>query len=591
MCHDNTGRTLVECVLAHGGTNLMRKQVWLRAAAGLTAAALVLTACSQKSNEGNGDNGDGGDAKPSAGWPETPAVEIKPGKEGGTFRFGITEPTAIDPYNAQESEGLLVTKYLYTGLIQVDPDGEPQPGVADKWSTNDDCSEWTFELKTGTKFHNGEEVNSESFKRGWERVSAKASASEVAYHLTGIEGFDEMQAGTANALSGVDASDPAKLVVKLTEPNCEWFLRTFHPVFSPVPSTAGSPATNAAYVEAPIGNGPFMMDGAWQHDTGIKLKRFEDYSIGHKAYLDSVEITITPNGSQDEYAGYQNGTFDWARMPVPVLEQARSTYEPQDQWITKNTNGMNYLLVMVTQKPLDNVKARKALSMAIDRNAIINGVFKGSQTPADSLVPPVFKDAYQQGVCDACEFNLDEAKKLAKEAGLTEGTELNFQFNVDAGHEEWTAAVKDQLETNLGLKVNLSGVQFPDLLNNEQQPGSSGIYRAAWGADYPTPENFLAPLLATDAIGAPADQPTTGDNRGRYSNEKFDDLLAEGRATKDEAERTKKYQEAEKIAIGDDLALIPLWNRTQHRLANTTKYINLRMDFSENPDLYEISIK
>jgi oligopeptide transport system substrate-binding protein len=163
MCHDNTGRTLVECVLAHGGTNLMRKQVWLRAAAGLTAAALVLTACSQKSNEGNGDNGDGGDAKPSAGWPETPAVEIKPGKEGGTFRFGITEPTAIDPYNAQESEGLLVTKYLFTGLIQVDPDGEPQPGVADKWSTNDDCSEWTFELKTGTKFHNGEEVNSEAF--------------------------------------------------------------------------------------------------------------------------------------------------------------------------------------------------------------------------------------------------------------------------------------------------------------------------------------------------------------------------------------------------------------------------------------------
>ena len=67
----------------------MRKQAWLRAAAGLTAAALVLTACSQKSNDGGGDN-NGGDAKPSAGWPETPKVEIKPGKEGGTFRFGIT---------------------------------------------------------------------------------------------------------------------------------------------------------------------------------------------------------------------------------------------------------------------------------------------------------------------------------------------------------------------------------------------------------------------------------------------------------------------------------------------------------------------
>jgi oligopeptide transport system substrate-binding protein len=568
----------------------MRKQAWLRAAAGLTAAALVLTACSQQANEGTGsDNEDA--SQPTAGWAETPEPEIKEGKKGGTFSFAITEPTAIDPYNAQESEGLLVTKYLFTGLIQVEPDGSVKPGVADKWETNDDCSEWTFDLKSDSKFHNGEAVTSESFKRGWERVSAKDSASEVAYHLTGIEGFDEMQAGTATTLSGVDASDPAKLVVKLADPNCEFYLRTFHPVFSPVPSTAGAPASNTAYVEAPIGNGPFMMDGPWQHNVGIKLKRYEDYNIGHAAYLDSVAITIAPNGSQDEYAGYQNGTFDWARMPTPVLSQARSTYEPQNQWITRRTNGMNYLLVMVTQKPLDSVKARKAISMAIDRNAIINGVFKGSQSPSDSLVPPVFPDAYQKGVCDACEYDLDEAKKLAKEAGLTEGTELTFQFNVDAGHEEWCAAVKDQLETNLGLKVNMTGVQFADLLNNEQQPGAQGIYRAAWGADYPTPENFLTPLLSTDAIGATDSEPTTGDNRGRFSNKEFDDLLAEAKGEKDEAKRTQLYQQAEKIAIGDEQALIPLWTRTQHRLANTEEFINLRMDFSENPDLYEISIK
>lgn len=568
----------------------MRKQAWLRAAAGLTAAALVLTACSQKENTGTSNENDGA-AKQSAGWPETPDVEIKEGKPGGTFRFGITEPTAIDPYNAQESEGILVAQNLYTGLIRVTPDGEPEPGVADKWTTNDDCSEWTFDLKKGTKFHNGEEVTSESFKRAWERVAAKESASEVAYHLDGIEGFTEMQGGTATALSGVDASDPNKVVVKLTEPNCEWFLRTNHTVFAPMPSTAGSPLTNTAFVDQPIGNGPFMMDGPWLHDQGIKLKRFDDYGAGDKAYLETVEITITPNGNDDEYAGYQNGTFDWARMPTPVLSQARSTYEPQNQWITRNTNGMNYLLTMATTKPLDTPEARKAISMAINRDEIINGVFQGSQTPATSLVPPVFEDAYQPDVCGACTFNLDEAKKLAKEAGLTEGTELNFQFNVDAGHEQWTAAIKDQLETNLGLKVNLSGVQFPDLLNNEQQPGASGIYRAAWGADYPTPENFLTPLLSTDAIGAGPTEPTTGDNRGRWSNEEFDNLLKDAKSNKDEAERTKLYQQAEKIAIGDEQALIPLWNRTQHRLANTSKFINLRMDFNENPDLSVISIK
>ncbi|HEY7595422.1 MAG TPA: ABC transporter substrate-binding protein, partial [Actinophytocola sp.] len=242
---------------------MRNKAAWLRAAAGLAAATLVLTACSQKENTGSSANEGGDNAKPSSGWEETQVPEIKEGKQGGTFRLAITEPTAIDPYNAQESEGILVTKYLFTGLTVSDPDGKIEPGVADKWESNDDCTEWTFNLKTGTKFHNGEEVTSESFKRGWERVAAKSSASEVSYHLAGIKGFDEMQAGTAKALSGVDASDPATLKVTLSEPNCEFYMRTFHTVFSPVPSTAGDPNKNKAFVEAPVGNGPFMMDGKW----------------------------------------------------------------------------------------------------------------------------------------------------------------------------------------------------------------------------------------------------------------------------------------------------------------------------------------
>lgn len=572
---------------------MRNKALWLRAAAGLTAATLVLTACSQKENTGSGDNEGGDNAKPSAGWPETPEPEIKEGKVGGTFRFGITEPTSIDPYNAQESEGILVTQNLFTGLIKVEPDGTAVPGVAESWESNDDCSEWTFDLKTGTKFHNGEEVTSASFKRGWERTAAKAAASEVAYHLDGIEGFTEMHEGNATSMSGVDASDPAKLKVTLSDPNCEFFLRTNHPVYSPVPEAAGAPTPDNPYVDAPIGNGPFMMDGKWEHDKGIKLKRFADYGAGeHPAYLEHVEITITANGNKDEYAGFQNGTFDWARMPTPVLSQARSTYEPKGQWITRNTNGMNYLLVMDTKKPTDSPEARKAISMAIDRDAIINSIFQGSFTPATSFVPPVFKDAFQDGVCTACKFDLDEAKKLAKEAGLTEGTELNMQFNVDAGHDEWMAAIKDMLETNLGLKVNMTSVPFTDMLDNARQPDSTGLYRSAWGADYPTPENYLTPLLATSAIGAASpNDPATGDNKGRYSNKEFDDLLKEAKSNPDQAERTRLYQEAEKIAIGDDLANIPLWNRTAHRLANTEDFMNVRMDFNENPDLSIISIK
>jgi oligopeptide transport system substrate-binding protein len=552
----------------------------------VTAIGLAVTGCSEKSNTSPTPPPQG----EQAGFPETPEPQLVEGKKGGTFRFSIGEPEAIDPFNAQESEGILVTQYLFTGLITVDPDGTAKPAMAEKWEPSDDCKTWNFTLKKGAKFHNGEDVTSASFKAGWERAVRKDAASDVAHFLDVIEGYKEAHDNASAPLSGVDASDPGVLKVKLSEPICAFYLRAYHPVFSPVPSVAKG-ADNKEFNDLPIGNGPFMMDGAWQHDKGIKLKRFDGYTIGKPANLDAVEITIRTR-LEEELDGFRNGTYDWARIAPPVVGQARSEFESKGKWISKATNGNNYLLPIVINKPLDNVKARAAISMAIDRAAIVKGVFQNSLKPATTLVPGVFKKAYQEGVCKYCKFDVNEAKKMAQEAGLTPGTEISFQYNSDGAHAEWTAAVKQQLENNLGLKVNYTAVLFADMLNNEQAPAASGLFRAAWGADYPDPENFLGPLVSTKAIGLDeATKQRTGNNRGGYSNPKVDELLDKANGTKDEAERTKLYQEAEKIAIGDDLALIPTWIRQQFRAINTDKYTNLRMDFNENPDLTVISIK
>jgi oligopeptide transport system substrate-binding protein len=568
----------------------MRGRRAAASAIALTAVVgLVLTGCSQQSNTGT--SGDA--AQAGAGFPETPVPEQVPGKPGGIFRLGITEPTAIDPYNVQESEGSLVAKQLFTGLVQVQPNGDEYPGVAQSWESNDNCTQWTFALKPNQTFSNGEALTSASFKRGWERTSAKASASEVSYHLDQVQGYDEMQAGTAQQLSGVNATDPNSLVVSLKEPNCEFELRTAHPALSPIPTVAGG-ADNATYNDLPIGNGPFKMDGAWRHDQGIRLVRNDTYTAGEKANLDAVEITITPadTGADTEYNGFRNGQFDWARMPTPVYQQAQAEFDPQGKWLSRKTAGINFLVVNVTKPPLDTVAARKAVSMAIDRAAITAGVFQGGQSPATAFVPPSFPQTYQPGVCDACTFDPERAKQLAQEAGFQPGTEIEFQFNTGGGHEEWTAAVRQQIEQNLGIKVNYEGVPFRDLLDNQQSPTVTGISRLAWSADYPTAANFLTPLLATRSIGAASpNDPALGDNRGRYSNPEFDRLMDQASATKDEAQRDDLYKQAEKIAIGDDLALIPMFERQQYRLINTEKFANLGMDFYENPTLETITLK
>lgn len=556
----------------------MRLNKAMRWTAVVATSVLAMTACS--------NSGSSSDTKSSQG-------ASGPAKDGGTFRLGITEPTAIDPYNAQESEGILVAKYLFTGLTTVDGQGKVSNALAESRTANDDCSQWTFKIKTGTKFSNGEAVDATSFIRGWTRAAAKDAASDVAYHMAEIAGFDELQAGTATTFSGLSAPDPATLVVKLATPDCEFDVRTFHTVFSPVPTVAG-PASNKTYNDQPIGNGPFKLDGPWQHNSKITLVRNADYGLT-KAHVDKVEVSIlnSQNGVTLEYQGFQAGQFDWARMPTPQLTSAKATYGSKGDFLGWDSNGMNYLLPMTADGPLKSKEARQAISYAIDRKAITEGVFKGFYKPATSLVPAAFKDAYQAGVCQSCTAqDKDKAKALAAQAGLTPGTKLYFGFNTGAGHEEWVQAVAQQLKDVLGLDVQIDGKPFKDLLKAEQAAGSTGLYRAAWGADYPTPGNYLSPLLSS--ASAKIDQATgnvTGDNRGRYNNPAFDALLKQATGTKDEAARTKVYQQAEKMAIGDDQALIPLWGRSQYRLMASEKWTNLSYDFNENPTLDTVSMK
>ncbi|MEU9300535.1 peptide ABC transporter substrate-binding protein [Streptomyces sp. NPDC048269] len=539
---------------------------------GAVIVAMAATAC------GGGD----GDKKDNAG-----------GKGGGTFRLGITEPTAIDPFNVQESEGALVAHNLFTGLYSATQDGKLKPELAESVQTSDDGKIWTFKIKPGTKFSNGEVVDAEAFIRGWTRVVAKESASDVAYPMEGIAGYKELNGGTATTFAGVTAPDANTLKVELSSGDFEFDKKTVHSAFSPVPKVAGA-ASNKAYNDAPIGNGPFKMAGAWEHNKSITLVRNDDYGF-EKAKLDKVEISIlnAANGSTLEYQGFQSGQFDWARMPTPQMPVAKAKYEPKKQWIEADTSGINYLVAFNQQAPLNNVDARKAISYAIDRDAIAKGVFQGLQKPATSVLPPSFADTYQDGVCTSCvKQDKEKAKEYAAKGGLKPGTVIDFGYNTGAGHEEWVQAIAQQLKDVLGLEVKLNGKPFKEALAQQQDKATGGLWRSAWGADYPTPDNFLFPLLATGSINEdPETGKAQGDNRGRYSNPKFDELITQARSTKDAAARAKIYKEAEKLAVDTDQALIPTWKRTQYRLANTEKFTNVKMDFFEDPNLAEIAAK
>jgi oligopeptide transport system substrate-binding protein len=551
-----------------------------------TSVIATVAACGSSSSSG-GVN--------LASLPVTP-VDARVGKPGGTFRLAIVEPTAIDPYNSQESEGLLVTKGIFDTLTTVSPDGKIQKQLAQSYNRDATCTTWTFDLKPNQKFSNGEAVDAESIKRGMTRAALGTAASDVAYHMSNIKGYDALQSSKATdptkvTFPGVTATGDV-LKVSLTKPDCEFDLKTAQPVYSPVPVEAGA-ASNTKYNDMPIGNGPFKMAGPWQHNKSITLVANDAYTDGPKAMLSKVELTIQDGSdSSFEYKGFKNGDFDYARVSAAsdLQPAAKEFYTPDpttNAFVKANTYGIEYLLVNVKNPPLNSVKAREAVSYAIDRDAIISGVLKDSVTKATSLVPPAFtsQGTYQPGICASCvKQDKNMAKELAKEAGLPAGTKVNVAYNTGAGHDPVYQAIAGELTDVLGWNVNLQPEAFKDLLKNENLPNASGIFRSGWTADYPTAWDFLYPLLGTQ----PPDNP--GNNSGRYSNPMVDSLLAQGQAEPDPTKRADLYKQAEKIAIGQDLGAIPLYVKTQYSVFSS-KFVGGNIDFFVNPTLRTIGLK
>lgn len=545
------------------------KRRFVRLAVVLVSMAVLATACS--SDDDSTDSSTGGTGTE--------------GQAGGIFRIPIGEPSAIDPFNTRESEGTSVGKALFVGLVTYDenPELKMRPGVATEWTTNDNCSQWTFKLRQ-SQFSNGEPVTAESFIRGWTRTVDAKSASQVAYHLSGIQGYNELHGDpqTATTFSGLSAPDPQTLVVNLSAGDCEFDKHTLVPSAAPVPSTAGA-ADNQAFNEAPIGNGPFMIKPGtkWEHNQRISLVRNDTY-FGTKPNLDGVEFVIFPAQGrlEAEYRAFTAGEADFARVPPSLFTQAKNTYEPQGSFMKTERFGINYILVNNAAGPMSNPDARRAVSLAIDRKAINDGVFQGSLTPAASLVSPPFGEFYTANVCGDCVFDVAKAKDLAAKGGLTPGTHLRLLYNNDGGHEALVQAWKDQLERNLGVIVDLDGVPFAEQLIKRDN-GEFDIARAAWSADYPTVESFLSPLLSS----------TSTDNDGKYNNPQVDTLINQLRAQKNDDDRLKVSKDAERIAIGQDLALVPTFYRTQYRVFDSRKWTGVSLAFFENADLTGISLK
>lgn len=468
-----------------------------------------------------------------------------------TFRYGLREPASLLPGDAVDPDELVVVDALFDSLTAAGTGGGIVAAAATDWTPSEDGRVWTFRLRPGATFATpaGDPVTAADFVFAWSRAAAQGRAG---YHLEEVEGYDAVRGGAAALLPGLSAPDPSTLVVRLTTPLAEFPAVAAHPALAPLPQAAFL-ADPAAFAERPSGNGPFAT-ADWQHGDFLRVTRFSDWRNGDGPALD--EVLFRFSDPETAYIAFQQDRYDYAPLPPGALAAARDEYgSSADGYrgpgvLDGRAPQLYFLGMNLGAPPFDRPEVRRALSLALDREAIAAAVREGNADPAARAVPAALPAA-RTGACAGCRHDPEQARRLFAEAGVDE---LELWINAGGGHEQVAALVAGQLaEVDVTLRTrSQSDAPFADYLERLRS-GEAALFRFAWSLDELTLDDALRPLFASSLARADG-----AANYGGYAAADVDALLDRARATLDPDERRRLYEQAEDLALDRDQAIIPL---------------------------------
>ncbi|MGQ0845925.1 MAG: peptide ABC transporter substrate-binding protein [Sporichthyaceae bacterium] len=502
------------------------------------AAVLTLAAC-----------GGGDDDTPVAAEPGASAGSADGGPSGAISVRGCKPQNALLPANTNETCGGNLLDNVLAKLVRYSPEGKAENDIAESIETKD-AKKYTIKLKRGVKFSDGTEVKAKNFVDAWNFGAAAENAQLNSYFFEVIKGYKEVSAekATVKEMSGLKTVDEYTFTVETDEKNSTFPQRLGYTAFAAVPDSFFADK-GAAFGKMPVGAGPYKMVAA-DPNREFVLEADPNYDRLSKAKIKTVTFKVF----QDTGAAYNEVVASQLDLTdeLPASALADAIYKSDlDNRSMERVVGVFQAINFPSpkaDKSYDNIKLRRAISMAIDRKQIIDVAFNGTREPANGWVSPVV-DGYKAGACGPyCEFNKDQAKKLYDEAGGHDGP-ITIAYNSDSSHKEWVEATCNSIKNTLGAEcLAKPSVDFATFRTSITKREMKGLFRAGWQMDYPAIENFLAPLYGTGA----------GSNDGDYSNEAFDKKLREAAGKTETAEVIAAYQEAEQM-LQADMPSIPLW--------------------------------
>lgn len=516
----------------------------------LLAAIIGLAFASCAKHETNG-----GDAKAAS-------ATASAGKKILNFGNG-SEVQDIDPQVVTGIPEHHIVTALIEGLVSEDPhDLHPVPGVAESWDISPDGLVYTFHLRADAKWSNGDPVTSQDFIRSYQRMLTPSLAAEYAYMLYNyVEGARDYYDGKTKDFTkvGFEAPDSRTFRIRLLHPTPYLLTAMNHyawfPVHIPtVEKFGGLDRRGSDWTRAQnfVGNGPFVIK-EWRQNQEFVVARSPTYWDRANVKLDEIHFFPIDNLDVEERM-FRTGQLDVTNeVPLGKIDVYRR--ENPAALHTDPYLGIYFYRFNVKRAPFTDVRVRKALSLAIDRDSLVKNVSRGGEQPAYALSYPGVAGYAPKAKLTG---TLEDARRLLAEAGYPDGKGfpvVELLYNTQQNHRLIAEAIQQMWKRNLNIDITLVNEEWKVYID-AQRTKNYTLQRAGWIADYDDPNVFLD-LWETNS----------GNNDTNWSNARYDDLLAKSLQAKTNEERFALYQQMDQILV-DELPVMPIYYYTRVHLVN-----------------------
>lgn len=474
-----------------------------------------------------------------------------------------TEPESLDFHTSSGVAASNIQRDIAEGLVSLAADASLIPGAAERWEISSDGTVYTFYLRKNGKWSNGDPVTAQDFVFSFRRAVDPKTASPYAFILYPIKNGEEIATGQIKDPTqlGVVAPDKTTLQITLKGPTPYFLGMLSHsatfPVHQKTVKKYGDQWTRPEHI---VTNGAFKLT-EWVPQSHIKLTKNPEYRDADRIRLDTVYYYPTED-IHTEMKRFRAGELDITyQVPTDQVEWARKNLGAEYHnapylGVYYYSLGVGYDTPFAESKLL-----RRALSLAIDRQILIDKITQGGELPAYSFVPPGVMDYRSQepDYAEKSQAERDEtARKLYAEAGYSKDKPLKVSllYNTSEKHKKIAVALAGMWKKLPGLEVNMVNEEWKSYIVSRKQ-GKYDIVRAGWVADYNDANSFLEVF-----------QSTSGLNYGKYSNPDYDKLIAEAAVTLDLKKRAETLEQAERVLL-TDLPVIPIYHYASNHLVKT----------------------